>query len=116
MLENVGIFSQKVINDTVTGQQCVVEATIKETLSAIPSTQGLISVIVVNKMSGGNNLSVDRHLYSFSYNFLYLYSLMKYMHFIVIFLLLLEATRKFGALHASFSSSCKGLKTFIYIP
>ena len=54
MLENVGIFSQKVINDTVTGQQYVGEAAIKETLSAIPSTQGLISVIVLNKMSGGN--------------------------------------------------------------
>lgn len=55
MLENVGIFSQKVINDTVTGQQCVVEAAIKETLSAIPGTKGAnIKVIVVNKMSGGN--------------------------------------------------------------
>ena len=54
MLENVGIFSQKVINDTVTSQQCVGEAAIKDTLSAIPSTQGLISVIIVNKMSGGN--------------------------------------------------------------
>ena len=54
MFENVGIFSQKVINDTVTGQQCVVEAIIKETLSAIPSTQGLISVIVINKMSREN--------------------------------------------------------------
>ena len=40
MLENVGIFSQKVINDTVTGQQCVVEATIKETLCAIPRLRG----------------------------------------------------------------------------
>ena len=55
MLENVGIFSQKVINDTVTGHQCAVEATIKETLSAIPGTKGAnIKVIVVNKMSGGN--------------------------------------------------------------
>ena len=43
MLENVGISSQKVINDTVTGQQCVVEAAIKETLSAIPGANGLIS-------------------------------------------------------------------------
>ena len=55
MLENVGISSQNVINDTVTGQQCVVEAAIKETLSAIPGTKGAnIKVIVVNKMSGGN--------------------------------------------------------------
>ena len=43
MLENVGISSQKVINDMVTGQQCVVEAAIKETLSAIPWANGLIS-------------------------------------------------------------------------
>ena len=43
MLENVGISSQKVINETVTGQQCVVEAAIKETLSAIPGANGLIS-------------------------------------------------------------------------
>ena len=55
MLENVGISSQKVINDTVTGQQCVVEAAIKETLSAIPGAKGAdIKVIVINKMSGGN--------------------------------------------------------------
>ena len=43
MLENVEISSQKVINDTVTGQQCVVEAAIKETLSAIPGANGQIS-------------------------------------------------------------------------
>ena len=55
MLENVGISSQKVINDTVTGQQCVVEAAIKETLSAIPGANGAdIKVIVINKISEGN--------------------------------------------------------------
>ena len=55
MLENVGIFSQKVINNTVTGLQCVVEAAIKETLSAIPGAKGAdIKVIIINKMSEGN--------------------------------------------------------------
>ena len=52
MFENVGISSQKVINDTVTGQQCVVEAAIKETLSAIPGANGAdIKVIIINKIS-----------------------------------------------------------------
>ena len=55
MLENVGISSQRSINDTGTGQQCLVEAAIKETLSAIPGVLGAeIKVIVINKMSGGN--------------------------------------------------------------
>ena len=55
MLQNVGISSQKVINDTVTGQQCVVEAAIKETLSAIPGANGAdIKVIFINKISEGN--------------------------------------------------------------
>ena len=55
MLENVGISSQKVINDTVTGQQCVVEAAIKETLSAIPGANETDNkVIVINKISEGN--------------------------------------------------------------
>ena len=55
MLENAGISSQRSINDTGTGQQCLVEATIKETLSAIPGVLGAeIKVIVINKMSGGN--------------------------------------------------------------
>ena len=59
MLDNVGISSssQKVFSDAVTGQQCVVETAIKETLSAIPGTKGAtIKVIVVNKMSGNINL------------------------------------------------------------
>ena len=55
MLENVGISSQRSINDTVTGQQCVVEAAIKKTLSAIPGAKGAdIKVIVINKMSEEN--------------------------------------------------------------
>ena len=55
MLETVGISSQRSINDTGTGQQSLVEAAIKETLSAIPGVLGAeIKVIVINKMSGGN--------------------------------------------------------------
>ena len=55
MLENVGISSQKVINDTVTDQQCVVQAAIQEILSAIPGANGAdIKVIVINKISEGN--------------------------------------------------------------
>ena len=55
MLENVGISSQRSINDTGTGQQCLVEATINDTLSAIPGVLGAeIKVIDINKMSGGN--------------------------------------------------------------
>ncbi len=57
MLENVGISSQKVINDMVTGQQCVVEAAIKETLSAIPGANGAdIKVFIINKISEGNTI------------------------------------------------------------
>ena len=57
MLENVGISSQRSINDTGTGQQCLVEATIKETLSAIPGNKRAdIKVFVINKMSGNINL------------------------------------------------------------
>ena len=55
MLENVAISSQKVINDTETGQQYLVEAAIKETLSAIPGANGAdIKVLVINKISEGN--------------------------------------------------------------
>ena len=55
MLENVGISSQRSINDTGTGQQCLVEAAIKETLSAIPGANGAdIKVLVINKISEGN--------------------------------------------------------------
>ena len=55
MLENVGISSQRSINDTGIGQQCLVEATINETLSARAGVLGAeIKVIVINKISGGN--------------------------------------------------------------
>ena len=74
MLENVGISSQKVINNTVTGQQCVVEAAIKKTLSAIPGAKGPdIKVIIINKMSGGTLISRQTISYV-SYDFVYLYS------------------------------------------
>ena len=57
MLENAGISSQRSINDTGTGQQCLVEATIKETLSAITGNKRAdIKVFVINKMSGNINL------------------------------------------------------------
>ena len=57
MLENAGISSQRSINDTGTSQQCLVEATIKETLSAIPGNRSAdIKVFVINKMSGNINL------------------------------------------------------------
>ena len=65
MLENVRISSQKVIYDTVTGQQCVVEAAIKETLSAIPGAKGAdITVIIINKMSGGTLIFTDNFVCS----------------------------------------------------
>ena len=55
MLENAGISSQRSFNESGTGQQCLVEVAIKETLSVIPGVLGAeIKVIVINKMSGGN--------------------------------------------------------------
>ena len=57
MLENAGISSQRSFNESGTGQQCLVEATIKETLSAIPGNKRAdIKVFVINKMSGNINL------------------------------------------------------------
>ena len=114
MLENVGISSQKVINDMVTGQQCVVEAAIKETLSAIPGAKGAdIKVIVINKMSGGTLISRQTISYV-SYDFVYLYSFNLINGLYCNSLCVIIINRKFAALHASFSSSCKGLRTFIY--
>ena len=57
MLENAGISSQRSFNESGTGQQCLVEATIKETMSAIPGNKRAdIKVFVINKMSGNINL------------------------------------------------------------
>ena len=57
MLENGGISSQRSFNESGTGQQCLVEATIKEAMSAIPGNKRpAIKVFVINKMSGNINL------------------------------------------------------------
>ena len=57
MLENAGISSQRIFNESGTGQQCLVEATIKEAMSAIPGNKRAdIKVFVINKMSGNINL------------------------------------------------------------
>ena len=57
MLENAGISSQRSFNESGTGQQCLVEATIKEVMSAIPGNKRAdIKVFVINKMSGNINL------------------------------------------------------------
>ena len=57
MLENAGISSQRSFNESGTGQQCLVEATIKEAMSAILGNKRTdIKVFVINKMSGNINL------------------------------------------------------------
>ena len=115
MLENVAISSQKVINDTVTDQQCVVEAAIKETLSAIPGAKGAdIKVIVINKMSGGTLISRQTISYV-SYDFIYLYSFNSINGLYCNCLLVIINNRKFAALHGSLFSSCEGQRAFIYI-
>ena len=57
MLENAGICSQRSFNESGTGQQCLVEATIKETMASIPGNKRAdIKVFIINKMSGNINL------------------------------------------------------------
>ena len=57
MLENAGISSQRSFNESGAGQQCLVEATIKETMASIPGNKRAdIKVFVINKMSGNISL------------------------------------------------------------
>ena len=57
MLKNAGISSQRSFNESGAGQQCLVEATIKETMASIPGNKRAdIKVFVINKMSGNISL------------------------------------------------------------
>ena len=57
MLENAEISSQRSFNESGTGQQCLVEATIKEAMSAIPGNKRPdIKVFFLNKIFGNIHL------------------------------------------------------------
>ena len=57
MFQEAGIPTKTVFKDKATGQQGVVEASIRQTISALPVAKGAnIKVIVVNNMSGNINL------------------------------------------------------------